>query len=326
MAGTTRFDLCVQWATARHGVFVDEVLAAAKRHRLQVLCVTKKDISKTHRRLDQGKISVGVFLNTQADGSRMDAAAMLLCRAMKAHGAMVIEDPDDARIWADRATQYNYLQRAGLVVPRHYVVANWQPGARALSTREQATLGDIWMALPAVGLDPSRMVISAARNISATLARCGYRAGQKILVRKWYAPLHTKGPEARFRVWYCFGSILICTVDGRGHDFQLVEAAFLEDPAFSQLVHDVSRMAGVTGLDWFVCEFISTRLRGRTVQLVGEPPNALAGLGPGVKPPTRVPPAVARIAAQVLVDVAWRRSRGVPLPQGTSARLRLDEA
>ena len=52
-----------------------------------------------------------------------------------------------------------------------------------------------------------------------------------------------------------------------------------------------------------------------------EPPNALAGLGPGVGALADLGAEIMRLAAARVVEVAWRRSRGLPLPDGTAVIL-----
>jgi hypothetical protein len=60
--------------------------------------------------------------------------------------------------------------------------------------------------------------------------------------------------------------------------------------------------------------------RKRAVQVV-EPPNALAGLGPGVAALSELSADIMRLAAERIVEVAWRRARGLRLPEGTSISL-----
>jgi hypothetical protein len=59
--------------------------------------------------------------------------------------------------------------------------------------------------------------------------------------------------------------------------------------------------------------------RQRVVVL--EPPNALAGLGPGVAVLSESSSDILRLAAHRLVEVAWRRARGLPLSDGTGVWL-----
>ena len=88
-----------------------------------------------------------------------------------------------------------------------------------------------------------------------------------------------------------------------------------------QLVRMVHEIAQITGLDWFVTEFMGAALTDdRDLQIV-EPANALAHFGPGVRSLPEVPAEVTCIAAQRLVEVAWCHSRHLALADGITARL-----
>ena len=315
---TVRYDLGFNWAADRESVFTRTLRTAAKRRGLKVLRVLKSDTAAVHHRVDDGALRVATFLNTQADGSRFDSPAMLLCRAMKSSGAFVIEDPDDSRIYADRALQCRYLQRSGLGAPCHFVVDNWQPGRAVLTAAQQKQLGPAWVAQPATGLDRSRQVPGTGRISAAALGRAGFRPGQPILVRpavKIPKPRHA----LRVRAWYLFGHVVPCEGFNDDAVLKVVRPAPDQWISISTVLQTVRRMAGITGLDWFVAEVLAPA-SGNTVTVV-EPPNALADLGPGTKALSTVPPEVQRIAAERLAEVAWQRARNKPPADGTTLRV-----
>jgi hypothetical protein len=318
MGRATRYELGFNWATERQTPFTDEITEAARRQRISVLRVGRQDIETVRRRVEKGRIRLGVFLNTQADGTNLASPSMLLCRVVKAKGGLVVEDPDDAPVYADRALQFEYLQRAGFDVPRHLVVESWQPGKPAFSTRARTSLGPTWVAVPGLGLDRRRVVVSAARHVSPTLARSGFKTGQKIVVCRHDDPVTEGERELRFRVWYLFGQIVTTWRRRHAGTFERLSRADAGHDSFAPIIAMARKAATITGLDWFMTELIVTRSRRRRGLVVVEPPNALAGLGPGVAALTDLSGEIMRLAAERIVEVAWRRSRGLPLPDGAT--------
>ena len=76
MPRTRRYDLAYNWAANRPTPFTDAVTESARRHRLSVLPVGRGEADTVRRRLERGRIGIGVFLNTQADGTNLDSPSM----------------------------------------------------------------------------------------------------------------------------------------------------------------------------------------------------------------------------------------------------------
>ena len=321
MARTKRYELGFNWAAGGDSAFSDAVADAAAMRRLSVLIVRRRDHERVRRDVEKGAIRIGLFLNTQADGTNRDSPAMLLCRALKARGTLVVEDPDDAPVYADRALQFEYLSRAGVSVPRQFVVESWQPGKAAVPAAARPSLGATWTAVPGFGLDRRKAIVSTARHVSPALARGGFKPGQKIIVHRHGEPATDGEREMRFRLWYLFGQI-VPAWRRTGHG--VFEPVHLEDAghdAFAPMIGITRTAAELTGLDWFVIEMIVTGSRTRADPIVVEPANALAGLGPGVAVLRELGGEIAWLVAERLVDAAWRRARELPLVEGTAVLL-----
>ncbi|MHC4802897.1 MAG: hypothetical protein ACYTFF_12450 [Planctomycetota bacterium] len=300
MSKNRRYDLAFNWAANRPTPFTDAVTESARRHRISVLSVARGEVDAVRRRVERGRIGIGVFLNTQAEGISLESPSMRLARVLKARGALVVEDPDDAPVYADRALQLEYLQRAGLPVPQHLVLQR-QPGGPVISAAARSALGRTWAAVAARGLNRRAVLVSTAQHVWPALARSGFKRGQKILVYRYQEPVVEGDME-------------------RSH-FQRLNLDDTKHDAFTQLIAMVRRCADVTGLDWFMTELLVTGSARRRKVIVLEPPNALAGLGPGVAVLSETSSAILRLAAQRLVEVAWRRARGLPLSDGTGVWL-----
>lgn len=322
MAKAVRYDLGFNWSTGRETAFTRTIAEAAGRRGLTWLKVLGADARGVRRRVSDGRLNVDLFLNTQADGSNMESPQMLLCRSLKAAGCLVVEDPDDAPIYANRALQLDYLERAGLEVPRRLVIQKWEPRKPMLTAAQQAKLGPSWIGHPVVGLDRTIRLHGTGKVTPSTLSRYGLKPRQGVLfyLGRQFETVCGKG-AARIRVWYFFGRVSVCRyVEPRG-TYELLGADSPGAHLLPRLVGLTHKMAGVTGLDWFVTEVVVTEQQDRISLLILEPANALAQLGPGRKALGDLPDAIAHVAAERLVEVAWRHSRGLPMPDGVTLRL-----
>lgn len=324
--GAVRYELGFNWATGRGDPFTAAVDREARRRGIRTLRVTGADAQEVRRRADRGRLGVGLFLNTQADATRFEGAHMLLCRTLKSHGTLVIEDPDDARVYTDRALQLEYLQRAGLDVPRRVAVSDWDASRRLLTAAQATRIGPRWVAEPGFGLNPRRRVTGTARLTGALLVRNGFRPGRPVLLSREYRPAVDGGRELRFRVWHLHGAVAPCGGAPGREGMALLDPGDVDPVLFGRLVRDVCVMAGVTGLDWFVTELVQARVGNRLRLLVVEAPNALAGLGPGAAALRGTPVAVLELAAARLVELAWRHARGMPLAEGLRVEITSAEA
>jgi hypothetical protein len=312
----TTYDLALNWAANRDERFLGAIDRAARLRRVRWTVVRNGHTDRFRRRVDRGELDVRLFLNTQADGANPNSPGMLLCRSLKANGTFVVEDPDDAFFYADRAMQFRYLSRAGVRVPPHVLIKRGQRDKPALTAAERRSVGPTWTAVPAVGMSRSRVLTSGARNVATALNRAGFPPGQKVLIFKHHKPISRAGHEGHFWIWHLFGNVVPAAwLRGSRRPALICYDDWITD-GLLELVRLTRRIAQVTGLDWFLTEIVATRL-GRSAQfVVVEPANALAGLGPGSKPVAAVPNPVLDIAATALVEAAWRYAHDLPTAEG----------
>jgi hypothetical protein len=310
------YELAFNWPHAGHDAFTDAVARAARARHVRFLRVTKGEDDSVRGSIDRRTLRVGLFLNTQADGLNMESPRMLLCRVLKSSGTHVVEDPDDSPVYTDRALGLDYLRRSGLSVPPYAVVETRQRERPPEFPVRRSKLGANWVARPARGMGRNRIIIRGSRSVASSVSRSKLHGCPKVVVM----PLHRAAVEGerelRFLVWHLFGHVLVCRPSRGSHSFELAKAGELAGAHIVWLAGTATRMREVTGLDWFVTEIVAARTKGRLDLVVVEPPNALAGLGPGAKALVETPEEVIELAAERIVEVAWRRSQGLPLSEG----------
>lgn len=321
MSKMIRYELGFNWADGKDTVFAQEIAHAARLYRIRWVCVPKQHSDKFRSRVEHGRLKIGVFFNTQADGVTLDSPALLLCRALKANNSLVIEDPDDIKNYADKGLQLTYLQHAGLPVPKHHVIENWKSSKRPTNIFKNIKLNSKWVARSAIGMNRQLFVISKAKSMTKALAKAGFKPGHRILIHRNYTPLTKGNRELRFRVWYLFGHVVPCWYQKGIPTPDILRTGDIGFPLFGRLVSLMRKIAEITLLDWFVTELVVSREHTKKELIVREPANALAGIGPGNKPLNSVPAEVLRIAAHRIVEIAWRYARGLPLSEGITINL-----
>ncbi len=314
----TRYELGLNWRGRDSHPFLRELTRAAKRRKIGFLCVRKEDAGRVRRRVDRGKLRIGLFLNTQADGVNMESEEMELCCAMKASGSWVVEDPDDARVYADRALLMERLHLAGVPVPSFVAVNPSGNEGTRLPRAQRLRLMPQWRARSARGMGNVRTLTSSAAYVLSSLRRSGFPPGKKVLVCRRHRPVRSGGRDLRFFLWHLFDRIVPCWAGESAGALGMVNAEEWSERNLAPLAALADTVARITGLDWFVTEAICPRGRGALQPMIVEPAEALAGLGPGMSPPYRMPADVCRPAAEALADAAWRLSLGEAPVRGKS--------
>jgi hypothetical protein len=310
------YDLAFNWPHNEHDVFIHSIARAARARRIRFLCVAKGEEDSIRRSVERRTLEVGLFLNTQADGINMESPRMLLCRVLKSKGTLVVEDPDDAPIYTDRALQLDYLRRGGIAVPPYSVVETRQRDKSNEFPVRRSKLGTTWVARPARGMGRNRVIIRGSRSIASSISRSNLRGCPRVIVMPQYTTALSAEGELRFLVWHLFGHVAVCSRRTGSRTYDFTDAISVPEQHTFAIARLASRMSKVTGLDWFMAEIVGLSGKGRFNYVVVEPPNALAGLGPGVKPLAETPDEVVEVAAERIVDIAWRRSRELSLSDG----------
>lgn len=315
------FDLGFTCQAKGEDIFLQEVKRLARKYRISWLNVPKGRSAAFRKCVDEGRLKINVFLNTQLDGVSLENPSLLLLRSLKEKNCLVVEDADDVRIYADKALQLSYLKRAALPVPRYFVINGMKGNRYQDATSRHFTQGSTWLARPAMGMNHHPVVINTRAPIQQALVKAGCNPGRRMLIYKYYKPL-TKGNRVlSFRIWYLFGHVVPCWYKHGDHLPAMLKPGDISSSLIARLVNLVTKISEITLLDWFVTDLVVTNGRKGERVIIQEPANALAGFGPGMKRLRSLPHEVIRIAANRIVEVAWRKAHNLPLADGTTINL-----
>jgi hypothetical protein len=317
-----KYDFAFNWYKGgEESAFARAVREEARRRRVRVLAIDPAAAERVRRKADRRTLSIGLFLNTQAGAASFDTPAMRLACSVKAAGGLVVEDPDDSPFYANRIRAYERLRRAGVGVVPHVAVSDWHKGRTVLTARERTRLGVPWMARYAAGYASSARIESKSRRVGPAVRSAGFRAGRELVLERALKPALFDGRPAVFRLFHFFGELVPAWWDAAKHRAAPVSSSEFESFNLASLAEISGRVASTLGLDWFMTQVVATGSADKPRFVVVEPANALGGIGPGRTAAAAAGEAVQRIAAERIVEVAWRWARRRPLVAGASIRL-----
>jgi hypothetical protein len=298
--------------------FAEAVSIEARRYGIRWILVQKGREDRFRGQVDKGRLRIGLFLNTQADGVNMKSPSMLLCRSLKANGCIVVEDPDDTPVYADRALLMSYLKRAGIPTPAFHVLKPRRKNG-SIDLPHGTGSSASWILMNVHGMKRDDLAVGDVRlaRARALSRKRSWNRGEALMIRRM-AFEKPAASQRRFAVWYLMGRIAAFACTNGGGRPELATADTTGTDRLLAIADTASRISQVTGLDWFTAELTAMKTRARVRYYVTVPPNALAGLGPGSAVFSTTPDDAVDCAAASIVRAAWRHSKGLDVLDGTT--------
>ena len=125
--------------SARFAAFDRRLAEAAAAHALSAALLHDGTADEAVRRLDDGRLTVGLHLDAFARWHRPDDPFARLAQAVADAGGCPVNPPARLRLFTDRAVAHAELARRGLGVPDTAVLRPWAPD-RPLTAAERARL------------------------------------------------------------------------------------------------------------------------------------------------------------------------------------------
>ena len=312
-----RFELGCNWGTNFAPTFSSALEQAAKNRGVRSCIIGPDEEENALRKVEKKLLRIGLFLNTQAPGTQFDGRSMKLCRALKASGTLLVEDPDDAHIYSNRALQFEYLQRAGIKIPPLLLLEDWSTKTPLLSETDRRKIGEKWIAEQALRTARARTLSGNSKQIARELRESGFSPGDKIILRKRIKPYAEGDLEYRIIGWNFLGQLTFAFFDRNREKYVSLSAGKVESWIWSELFSLMLTISRITGLNWFSSRFVLSKAGGVSKIVVIDPADPLACLGPGQRAFARLPEEILVLAAQQIVYAAWRRSQGMSLQDGS---------
>jgi hypothetical protein len=163
--------------------------AAADAHGLTCALLHDGVIDEVLRRLDDGRLTLGLHLDYFALWHKPDDRYARLAQAVEDAGGSPINSPERSRLFTDKAAAHARLTRRGLGVPETVVLRRWNAG-RPLTKAERSRLrldapGAQVYVKPANGFGGKGVVRTGPENLATAIAAArGHDPNDSLLIQR----------------------------------------------------------------------------------------------------------------------------------------------
>lgn len=310
MAGET-IDLCVGWGPWPGEPFLTFIKEHAEARGIALVICTDDNVNQLVKAVESGRRRIGIHLDTLAAYDEPDEPYYRLGYAAKDGGALVINEPDHARLGVNKAVIHYHFAQAKIPLPYTVVVRNWEPSDFRLATGERKRLGRPFIIKPARGYG-KRGVVRLYRGSAAEIARARrFDRGDDFLIQEFVEPEWLGRHRGWFRVYFVLGEAIPCWWDNRTEHYDCVSTDQFQRHRLEPLCDIICRIAGLTHMNFFSTELAvarrSSRRRFLTIDYVNDPCDMTVRSHSHCG----VPDQVVRHIARRLVDAAWRVKKGL---------------
>ena len=258
-----QYDFALSWDKNKC-FFTGSLAADCRRKGLSFLWITIDTVDDVIRKLEKGRMRIGVLLDTEATYDIRGDVYARLAYAVKDAGGIVINDPDRTRFAVDKSVMHYELMNAGIETPYTVVIRNWEPRTFRLTEEEKKNLGIPFIIKPGCGWGHRGVVYNAAGTIREIARARNFDRGDNFLLQEKVYPLELNKKRAWFRVFHIFDKIIPCWWDDRTSNYGHVTGEEFEKYRLNTLVRYVTRIAKMTDMSWFSSEIALEKKKSRT--------------------------------------------------------------
>jgi hypothetical protein len=311
-------DLCIGWGSWPGEPFLDLMVRHARDRGLSCVVCNDDNVQQITRAVESERRPIGVYLDTLAAYEDPSEPYYRLGYAAKDGGALVVNDPDHAKLGVNKAVIHYHFARARIPLPYSVVVRNWVPADFRLTTAERTRLGRPFIIKPARGYG-KRGVFRLFSGTAKEIARARrVDRGDDFLLQELIEPQWLGGRRGWFRVYYVMGEAIPCWWDNRTEHSAQVTVDQWERFRLHPLAEIIYRIADLTDMNFFSTELAVIRKGGRRRFVAIDYVNDPCDMTVQSASHAGVPDAVVGRIAERLVDGAWRIKKGLSAFDGVS--------
>lgn len=248
-----RCHLGIAWEWEYDREFVEQLQRACLQQGLSTYIVDPHSVEETTVRYRKGELSFDFFLDRGSDAAK---EFLPLAQLVERSTCRII-NPYAAMHWAmDKATMHLEFLAAGLDVPFTIILSPYskQPKVEIEAFHK---LGRPFIIKPAIG-GGGVGVVTGAETLSDIYKARMSQNRQKYLVQKKIEPVILREQRAWFRAYFVLGETYLVWWDDLTHVYQLLEAAAEREFYLSPMRDIITKIAKISGLDFFSAEIALT--------------------------------------------------------------------
>jgi hypothetical protein len=240
-------------------LFLEALESEVKARHLTFRLIQEKELAGITKLVKQGLLKIRFYLDMASDSFSIDNPFTRFNYILKDSGALVVDDPDDIRLAADKSVTHYKLMNAGIPVPFTVVIRNWEPG-RHLTDGEKIGLGVPFVVKPAQGFGQKGVQIIRTKPKLKDIADARkFNVGDNFLLQQFIEPLMINNMPAWFRVYNLFGEIIPCWWNPFNNEYLPVTLKQMHENGLLPLARITSEIGQVTGIAFFSCEIAINR-------------------------------------------------------------------
>ncbi len=248
-----RYTFGIAWEWEYDREFIEQLQTTCTQMGLSTCVINPGNVEENTALFRKGALQFDFFLDRGSDAAK---EFVPLAQLVERSGCRII-NPYAAMHWAmDKATMHLEFLAAGLDVPFTIILSPYskQPKVEIEAFHK---LGRPFIIKPAIG-GGGVGVVTGAETLSDILKARMSQNRQKYLVQKKIEPVMLREKRAWFRAYFVLGETYLVWWDDLTHIYQLLEAAEEREFYLSPMRDIISKIAKVSGLDFFSAEIALT--------------------------------------------------------------------
>jgi hypothetical protein len=208
--------------------------------------------------LQFGEVWPRVLLNMHSEHHQPQEIYHRLVRLAAEKHCQVIDPPEIAQIFFDKARLHPLLVKAGINVPPSVIVPRESFADFRLTDTDRAALGAPFVIKPAMGYGRGGLVLDATSEKDLARSAAAWPDTHYLLQRR-IVPREIKGVPAYFRVYFVFGSVWCSWWNCFSDNYRLVTPTEAAEFNLKPLEQIVRQIASLTGMNFFSSEIAQTQ-------------------------------------------------------------------
>ena len=226
--------------------------------KLKFIWINEQNAPETLKKIESHQIKIAFLVDNESNYYNPEDIYLKICYAVKDSGGKVIDDPDNARVFADKSVTHFDLVEAGIPVPYTVVVRNWLPDDFVLTKEQLKKLGQPFIIKPARGFGQKGVIRDGSGDIKQIAEARHFNRGDNFLLQEKVVPTAFGEKMAWFRVYYLFGEIIPCFWNPETGQYSHVSMREMSHYRLFSLVRIVSEIARIVRVNFFSSEVAVT--------------------------------------------------------------------
>ncbi len=246
-------DLGIAWEWQYDAEFVKGLADTGHSRGLSVQLIHTRDLPTALRDFTDGKIHYRTFLDRASDNVK---EFLPFGKAVAKSGARMINTYAQMAWCIDKATMHMEFLANGLHVPYSIILSAYDHEPE-IKIKDLARLGRPFIIKPCLGGGGTGVVLGA-ETLADVLSARKSQNDQKFLLQEKIAPKLLNGRRAWFRVYWVLGRTFIVWWNDLTHLYGELNSTEEEIHDLSSLRRIISKIAGISRLDFFSAEIALT--------------------------------------------------------------------